>query len=229
MQGSKQGCTIVAMALVGLGLALIGIFAGVVEGSKKQDEAHFIEQLPELDAPGVRESISGTRVAATGVLGDPYKAARDGGFLIFQDQRWKVEYDEEDGWEGSWEPIRTVIPNCRIVMQGGTIEVYLVRSVELNNPGFEDRVYVPEGNVEEAAGISEGTVRRVGFRVGNSVTIVGTKTKEGIQPERIAGGDRADLIDYLNNEAAGLRLAGTIFGLVGLGLMGFSMVLWLRR
>lgn len=228
MAASKKGFPLSLLSLLGLGFIAVGVFAGINHANRQQREARALQQLPEVDAPAVAHSVAGTRLAVTGSLADPDDQAEDGGLLIYQEQRWTVNYDEDSGWEGRWDTRYTVIPACRLDLPGGHVELYATDAAALYNTLHEIRTYTPEQG-QEVAGIQEGSRRRIGFRVGDQVTVVGVKTAEGLLPELVSGGDRMTVVKYFEGEVLGARITGVIFGLVGVILVGVDVWLRLRR
>ena len=206
--GQGLGCLIL------LGLAFIGIAAmlGLVQAGRVRGEAHDIARLYLVDTAPLATSATGTPLAATGRLtGDPDD---DVGLLVYTEQEWRVEYDDEDSWEGHWQTLRTVVPACTLELTAGRLPVNPRPDVTLSLTPREITVYVPTYG-DEVDGIVAGTIRRLGFEPGDLVTIVGTTAPEGVDPTRIAGGTRDDLVAHLSQQVTTLRLVGAALALVG--------------
>ncbi len=227
MQRLKSGCGLGVLAFLGLAFVFIGVFAGVIQASRVSGEAAEAQQLPELDAPAFAQSAPGTRVAVTGVLADPFEQTGADGLLIYLEEQWALDYDEEQGWEGAWETVYVAAPECVLLAPGGEIALAYAREVAINGALRETTVYVPEQG-REVDGLVEGTVRHRGFAVGDQITVVGNKAEAALLPTRIVGGDRAALVATLTQQVIGLRIAGGIFGLVGLLLVAFAGILFVR-
>lgn len=80
-----------------------------------------------------------------------------------------------------------------------------------------------EQNRDCCSGLCSSFTRWCGFKAGDEVTIIGTKSAAGIIPSRIFGGDRQALEQSFAYRVSGLRLVGGIFALVGIGLLIISI------
>ena len=225
MKSRKQGCELAVVAILGLAFVVIAIFMGLVQAGRTLTEARDLDRLPILDAAGIARSERGATVLTTGRLAG--EAPEDDGMLIYIEQEWQVEYDDEDGWEGSWQILTTVVPQCTLIFDNGTVPLNTAPGAALGPTAHEVTVYTPSRG-REVDGTVEGTVRRLGFREADLITVVGTIATEGITPTRIAGGDRDVLMAYLSQQVTGLRIVGAIFGLVGVTLVVVAVVLFLR-
>jgi hypothetical protein len=219
----KGGSGLGLLAILGLVFVAVALYAGVVQADRTQREAREVRQLPELSAAALARSMPGTTVAATGIL------AGDAGeeMLIYTEEEWQVERDDEGEWSGAWETINTVSPDATISLTDGNVLLLGTRDVAIDATLHEESIYVPEG-ASEVDGFVEGSIRHLGFRAGDQITTVGSVASEGIIPGRIVGGDRDALIVLLSQQVTGLRIVGAVLGLVGLTLMGIAVRLWLR-
>ena len=81
----------------------------------------------------------------------------------------------------------------------------------------------------EAEGIPEGSIRQIGFKDDDLVTVVGMKADmQSITPERLFGGDRAQLVKNIRTGATISRIVGGVFVLVGFVMMATSVFKFLR-
>jgi len=224
-----RGCALIIMGFMSLVFLAIGVGVGLFAAGETSREARAIAALPELDVAGFRQTANGDLVVVTGGLVDNADLASDEGFVVYWEQEWDVEYDDEDGWEGDWSTVRTVAPDCTLSFAGSRLVLYHNAEVDLDNPPHETTVYIPNSG-QTVEGIVEGTIRHVGFKDDDPVTAVGHKTDgEGLTPDRLFSGDRAALVKYLQGEAVTLRIVGGIFALVAVGLMIASVVAIFRR
>ncbi|MCU0521269.1 MAG: hypothetical protein MUF84_11325, partial [Anaerolineae bacterium] len=206
----------------------IGAFTGIGQANRTRGEARGIADLPSLDAAMLAASSNGTAAVITGIL------SGDSGddLVIYAEQEWQIEYDEDDGWQGSWQTLRTVVPDCRITLADGSAVLNATRNAIVDRTLHEAIVYVPaEGQAHPATevdGVVKGTIRHLGFRSGDQITAVGVTALESFTAERLSGGDHRALMQHLSQQVTMLRIVGVIFGLVGLGLMGAAAALLLR-
>lgn len=224
-----RGCGLLVMGFFALAFLAIGVWLGLFAGAQLAGEARDIAALPELDILGFRRAAVGERVVVTGALVDNAEITGAEGFLIYLEQEWDVTYDDEDGWEGDWETVRTVTPDCKVSITGGRLRLYRNLAVDIDGAPHETIVHIPDAG-QEVNGIVAGTVRRIGFKDDDLITAVGAKTDgEGLTPDRLFGGDRAGLVDYLKGEALGLRIVGGVFTLFAIGMLIASAVTIFRR
>lgn len=225
----NQGCGLIVMAFMSLTFLALGVGLGLFAGGAVAREARTIAALPRLDMAGFRQTPVGDLVAVTGSLVDNADLASGEGFVIYQEQEWDVDYDEDDGWEGDWRTVRTVAPQCTMGFADGRLLLYRNPDVDIDGAPHENTIHIPVGG-REVEGILEGTVRRIGFRDDDQITAVGAKTDgEGVTPDRLFGGDRVALVDHLKGEATGFRVVGGIFVVIAIGMLIASVVTFFRR
>ena len=225
--GSRLG--LIVLAVLGVAFVAIGVFAGISQVSRTLREARLIESLPELDAPAVRRLAPDTLVAVTGILELNEDWADAEGLIIYLEQVWAIEDNEDEGWEGAWETVYRAMPTTTLTLTGGSVTLRYTNEIPIDGTLHESRLYLPEQG-RKVEGIVEGTLRHVGFKAGDQITVVGTTTAAGIRPNRVFGGDRQALLWHFEQRVVGLRIAGAIFGLVGLILMAVTgVLLWRQR
>lgn len=226
-RGSRLG--LLVLAVLGAAFIAIGLFAGIGQVARTLREARLIENLPELDASAVRGLAPDTPVAVTGILELNAARADAAGQIIYLEQIWAIADNEDDGWEGSWETVYRAMPTSTLTLGGGSVILRYTGEIAIDRPLHEDRPYIPQQG-RKVEGIVEGTLRHIGFKAGDQITVVGTTTATGILPSRVFGGDRQALQQHFEQQVLGLRIAGAIFGLVGLLLIAVAGVwLWRQR
>jgi len=181
---------IVAFCFLAFGAALIFYF-----GPQLAQEAQRIGDLTELDAASFRAIPSDQDVLITGVLEGNRKRTSDG-LVAYARECWDVEYDSEDGYEGSWETIETVLPELTVSVDGGQVRTVSVESATMGGHRHSQIVEYGDGK-QKANGIPEGSIRVIGYKNEDQITIVGQKTKGRLLPDRLHGGDRAHLLQEL--------------------------------
>lgn len=228
MRPSQSAIGLSLLALLGLAFLALGVLAGMGQGTRTLREARTVQALPELDAPAVQRLALDTPVVVTGLLDAHTEVADDQGLIIYLEQRWAVAYNEDEGWEGTWETVETMVPACTLALTGGHVVLHEAHAVAIDGTLHENRVFVPE-QARQVQGVAEGTLRHIGFQAGEQITVVGRTTAAGIMPSRVWGGDRTTLIQHLTGRVWGLRLAGILLGLVGLGLIVTAVAMRPRR
>lgn len=226
----NQGCGWIVMVFMSLVFLALGVGLGLFAGGAVAREARTIAALPRLDMAGFRQTPVGDLVAVTGSLVDNADVTAGEGFVIYLEQEWEVSYDDEDDdWEGDWRTVRTVMPNCTLRFANGQLVLYRNPEVDIACAPHKKIVHIPS-NGQVVEGIAEGTVQRIGFRDDDRITAVGAKTDgEGVTPDRLFGGDRVALVDYLKGEATGFRVVGGIFVVIAIGMLIASVVTFFRR
>ncbi len=225
--GSRVG--LIVLAVLGVAFVAIGIFAGVAQVARTLREARLIENLPELDAPALHSLASDTLVAVTGILEPNGDRADAEGLIIYLEQAWAIEESEDEGWEGAWETVYRAMPTTTLTLTGGSVTLRYTGEIAIDGTLHESRLYIPEQG-RKVDDIIEGTLRHIGFKAGDHLTVVGTTTAAGIMPNRVFGGDRQALLWHFEQRVVGLRITGVIFDLVGLILMVVAgVLLWRQR
>lgn len=222
MAGKNSGCTLALLGAFSFPFLALGLFLGLISAPQSGREARDIQQMPELNAATFRACADQTPVALNGVLTGNAVQANWEGFVIYLEQEWVVT-EEEDGWDGSWETRRTIVPDLKLIFADAEIIVYANPEVKLGGAWRETILHRPE-NQEEVDGFPAGSIRRVGFMDGDRITLVGVKhDAEGVTPKRFYGGERADLIRTLRQSALVQRVLGGIFGLAGVIILVVSL------
>jgi len=182
---------IVALCFLAFGAALVFYF-----GPQLAQETQRIGDLTELDVASFRATPADQDVLITGVLEDNRKRTSDG-LVAYARERWDVEYDSEDGYEGSWKTIETVLPELTVSVDGGQVRTVSVESATMGGHRHSQIVEYGGGK-QKANGIPEGSIRVIGYKNEDQITIVGQKTAKGhLLPDRLHGGDRAHLLKEL--------------------------------
>ncbi len=222
MRDPKSGCSLMGLGFLGLAFMLIGLYAALIQSWHTDQEIAAIQRLPELNVVMFHSIPAGSFVAITGILSDPAHQTKDGELFIYLEEEWKVNQDEDKGWQGYWETVQISVPESVIILTDGEILILGRQREELQvsieAPLHEVRRLTPQEG-EQVDGVVPGSIRDIGFRVGDQLTITGKKSAAGVIPDRIFGGSRAELIVFLEQRILGLRILGIIFGIVGLGLL----------
>jgi hypothetical protein len=227
MNTEKPKTAFILLACLGILFILLALFAGVFQVNRTLNEAGMVQGLPELNLQKLQETAAGAAVLITGSLEANGQQADVGDLLIYLAEEWYVRYNDSEGsegWEGSWCKLETVVPACAVVLADGSVTLDAGQDTVIDNPLHEFKSFVPR-NAREVDGVKEGSIRHQGFKAGDEVTIIGTKSAAGIIPSLIFGGDRQALEQSFTYRVSGLRLTGVIFALVGIGLLITSFVL----
>jgi hypothetical protein len=231
MNPEKPKTAIILLACLGILFILIALFAGVFQAKRTLNEAGLVQGLPEFNLQTLQETAAGADVVVTGSLEANGQQADVGDLLIYLAEEWHVRYNDSEGfegWEGSWSKLETVVPPCAVALSDGSVTLEAGQDTVIDNPLHEFKSFVPR-NAREVDGIKEGSIRHSGFKAGDEITIIGTKGAAGIIPSRIFGGNRQALEQSFAYRVSGLRLAGGIFALVGIGLLITSFVLLRKK
>lgn len=218
MQDNKAHLVWIVMAVIGIVLLIISAFAGINQFKKAIREAEMINNLPVIDYADYLEAASGSLIAITGILQPVGEVSRPEDLIVYYEQTWNVDSDDEDDWTGQWETYTFAIPNFVVELSPGSIPVIGVDRTIIELPIHTIIVSEPKTGVV-VNGITEGTMRQQGFRGNDLLTIIGNKSKDGLVPSRISGGSREDLLTHLSYRASGLRIAAIVFGSIGLILI----------
>ena len=175
--------------------------------------------MPEQNASSFATATTGDDVIITGTLTDN-AVLHDEGYVVLITEEYRVEYSEStEDYDGSWEEIERAIPSLTLTLSDGTINTQGVGSARIIGNTHETLIR-SSGITREGAEYPEGSLRYEGFFNGDLVTIVGTKASTGdLIPERIFGGDRVQLVDYIQTQARGAFQAG--IGMMVCAPLGF--------
>jgi hypothetical protein len=231
MKTEKPKTALILLACLGILFILIALFAGVFQVNRTLNEAGLVQGLPEYNLQTLQETALGANILITGSLEASGQQADVGDLLIYLAEEWHVRYNDSEGfegWEGSWSKVETVVPACAVALSDGNVTLDAGQDTVIDNPLHEFKSFVPQ-NAREVGGIKEGSIRHRGFKAGDEVTIIGTKSAAGIIPSRIFGGDRQALEQSFAYRVSGLRLVGGIFALVGISLLIISFVLLRKK
>jgi hypothetical protein len=218
MQDNKAYLVWVVLGIIGVLLLIISAFAGINQLKKATEEAEMINNLPVINYADFVEVASGSLIAITGRLQPVGEVSRPEDLIVYYEQTWNVEDNDEDDWTGQWETYTFAIPNFMVELSSGSIPVIGVDRTIIELPTHTVIVAEPKTGIV-VNGITEGTMRQQGFRGNDLITVVGNKNQDGLVPSRITGGSREDLLTHLTYRASGLRIAAIIFGLIGLVLI----------
>ena len=129
----------------------------------------------------------------TGSLGSN-KAQHDSGLVAYAEERWDVEYDSEDGYEGDGETLEGVWPSLLLLTSSGQIRTAAVNSAQYGGNRYSEVIHYSDSSTT-VEGIPDGSIRVTGYRNGNTVTVAGHRNEGGLLvPARFYGGTRDALI-----------------------------------
>jgi hypothetical protein len=217
----KRGCNALSLmifALIGCGVMAFGGYLIGVDAPQKRAEAREIEGLRGLDPARYNQVTLGTRVAITGRLydnptlsGQVHPITRYE-LVAYARDIWWVTRDSDGNENGSWSNYEQELPPLQmrfgdeILQMGGNLEGVTIAGfpyefLEPTSGGLNDTY--------NGQSLSDDSVRIRGFKNNDVVTIVGIKAEGGvITSERLHGGDRAALVEYLMGEASNQRNGG---------------------
>ncbi|MBN1877105.1 MAG: hypothetical protein JXA33_22975 [Anaerolineae bacterium] len=198
----------IALVFMGCGLFLILGF-----GRQESQEARRLANIARPTAAEFGRMATGAEVAVTGALdGKAINDQKD--LILFEHQKWDVEYDSDDGYEGDWETVIQQIPAFEVVLADGRVGTEAVEQVKLGGMWHEVAIEYSDSTLK-ADGIPDGSERIIGYLRGDLVTVVGQKGNEGrVVPERIFGGDHEALVKNVRMGAWLLSGIGTLFVII---------------
>ena len=218
MQENKAHLVWIVLGVIGIVLLIISAFAGLDQLKKAKGEAKIISDLPVIDYADYNNAESGSLIAITGMLQSVSEVSRPDDLIVYYEQTWNVDYDDEDDLTGQWDTYTFVISNFMVELSSGSITVLEVDRTIIDRPINTVIVLEPKTGVV-VNGITAGTMRQQGFKSNDLITVIGNKSKDGLVPSRISGGSREDLLTHLSYRASGLRIAAIVFGVIGLILI----------
>ena len=231
----RGGCINIAVPLI-IGSIFLGmaLYLWLVAAPDQDNEASHIEGLPGTSLAQYTDLPAGTEVAIRVMLvnnmtlTDDFYDVRTYELVAYKVDEWNVTTDSEGDESGKWHTISHNIPS--LTFQFEDAQYTLIREQRGAGLSFSGDLY--EFLQRSASGkeasydgekLRDGSHRIRGFRDGDTVTVVGTRTAQGdVIPTRLHGGDRQSLVDDIRGEAHQARLVGGLFGCVG-GVM----LLWL--
>jgi hypothetical protein len=204
-------------------LVLVLLFGGSILifllGSYQQKRAAELADLPEITVDTFYEASPDIEMVITGVLEGNREFATSEGYVVYRRQEWDVSYDSEDGYEGKWKTREKHFPPLNLTISGGNIQI--LSTDEARIWGREHATIVERSDsTRKADGIPEGSIRHIGFKEGDTITVVGQKDASrggSLHPSQFYGGDRAQLIKATQGEARASRIIGIV--LVALGII----------
>ena len=196
MQENKTHLVWIVLAVIGIVLLIISAFAGLDQLKKAKGEAEMISDLPVIDYTDYSKAESGSLIAITGILQPASEISGPDDLIVYYEQIWNVESDDEDDWTGQWDTYTFAIPNFLVELPSGVIPVLAVDRTIIELPIHT--VIISESKTGVMVNdITEGTMRQQGFKNNDLITVVGNKNKDGFVPSRISGGSREDLLTHL--------------------------------
>lgn len=221
MQESKTYLIWVVLGIIGVVLLVISAFAGIDQLKKAKGDAELISQLPVIEYADYERAEPGTLMVITGILQSATEPSRPEDLIIYYEQTWNTEYDEDDGWTGQWDTYTFSIPKFMIMLSSGKIPVLGAERTLIDLPNHIVMVSEP-GTGQVVDGITDGAKRQLGFKENDLITVVGNTSTEGLIPTRISGGSREDLLTNLSYRVSGLKIAALVFGVIGFVLLVFA-------
>ena len=214
----ERSRTLGALARVALAIFVCGAAMARCLAPMQEVEWRHIQSLPELDADSFAAQPTGQEVVITGALVDNPLALPQYELVAYQVEEWNVSWDDEnDEYEGSWTVIETNMPALAVSITGGSVKTRSVSSLTI---GGDTHEYLELGvgldsALYEGRQLPDGSLRTRGFSNGDLVTVVGAKSSTGeLTPERIYGGDRAQLVAEIRSGAHALFSFGLVMMLV---------------
>lgn len=193
----------IALCFLAFGLALIFYI-----GPRQAGQARDIARLPEADARALETAAPGSRLAVSGVL-DGNETFTYNGLVAYSRERWVVERDSDGEYDGSWETLETFVPGLTVQLtDGGPLRTAPSNAAIMGGQRTSQIVEYGTGYLEED-GIPAGSIREIGFRNGDFVTVIGTKDPAGrLAVERLYGGERSQLVKEIQTGAKMATVCG---------------------
>lgn len=110
MQENKAHLVWIVLAAIGIVLLIISAFAGIDQLKKAKGEAEMISDLPVIDYADFNMAESGSLIVITGILQPASEASRSDDLIIYYEQTWNVDSDDEDDWTGQWQRLVYIFP-----------------------------------------------------------------------------------------------------------------------
>lgn len=218
----RPAITMSAFLIVGAVFTLVGGVVLFVVLPNNRADIQALEALPVLDAARLSDTPDNTRAIIEGRISERNEK------MLQELVTYSIYEYEDDGDSRSWYFQESVTPPLWIDVAGesGQRRLRVVnREYTLQNPPGR---YEPEDRPQN------GSLRYEGFRMGDSVTLVGIVVRQGdereIHAEELFGGTAAGYKQYRREDLAGLTLLGGIFGGLGvLFLVIYVIIVWRLR
>lgn len=195
-----------------------GAGAAFVIAPRQELEWRRINKLPQLDYAGYTATPADKEVALTGTLRDN-KTFSPYDLVAYQIDKWDVTVESSSNTEnntpsppkGKWIKVEARFPALAVSVSGGTIKTGPVNQVTLG--GNLHEFMKPGSGVLEASykanSLADGSIRTRGFKNGDLITVVGSKTGTGeVRPERLYAGDRVQLVEEIKAGARAMFIFG---------------------
>jgi len=236
-EGRKRRIRVIPLVVGGL-FALVGLVLGLAElkvGLFWESEARRIASYPVLVGPGFEAMAPGEHAVVVGVLEG--NAVLEHGLVAFSREQWNVERHEwgpdaedRDTWSGSWRSLETRMPGLAVSLDGDIVHT-AGRDSGVRMEGRRHQIiYQRSQSGRLVDGISAGSLRIIGYKNGQLVTLVGEKDANGtLIPEVLYGGKRAQLLSARRDSGRSETLVGGGFLLIALILLAWLAVRLFRR
>ncbi len=217
----------VAFVVLGVGAFFYGLYSIVILVKQYLIEAEEAKHADKSDVASLASLANGKYVLLTGKITESNVSDELSKLVIFRQENWVVHKDPEyNTWHGTWKKEREVFPAFYLQLADGEV---VINANTLTRLGHEKQVvdtYKPTVGRRVSDNI-EGTVRHVGFKAGDEVSVLGKKginknvhgahNEENITPLAIVGGSRKRLLEYFDdliNKTQNIGYAATICGFI---------------
>lgn len=150
-----------------------------------------LTRLPSVDGRTFRQAGVGVQLLVTGHLAQNVET--EAGLVAYEQQKWVMRDGIGCSVHYGWETISQSIPDMRVEIPGGLIDVR--RPAEPFR--LEGKLYdaAERGTDKISTSKNEVVIRTVGLRNGDLITLIGQKHKDGyLLPDMIYGGSREDYL-----------------------------------
>ncbi|MDF1563284.1 MAG: hypothetical protein P1V51_09580 [Deltaproteobacteria bacterium] len=205
-----KGALIFAAVVVGL-IFLAGFYLAFVVFPRQMQERRELEAVPTVSRGQLVQETLGEAVLVTGTLLDnPVIKGED--LVAYRSERWEVRYRDGEN-EGRWWGDEERWPRLRVAIEGGVVQTAsgppTARSAmahELLEPHADERVADHEGTP-----LPHGSLRFLGVRNGDRVTLVGRVDREAtLKVDYFHAGTREQLLDSLLLNARMIQIFGLL-------------------
>jgi hypothetical protein len=191
-----RGMNLATLVLVALSFFACGATVAFGFAGQQRQETRYLERLPIQDAAMFAEAPVGSEMIVIGTL-DRNETRHYSGLVAYALERWDVEYDSEDGYQGDWETLEQVWPSLLVQTPNGWLRTAATSSAKFGGE-TDSQVVRDSDSSTRASGIPEGTIRVVGYKNGAALLVVGRKSDADLLvPTRFYGGTRGALIQEL--------------------------------
>jgi hypothetical protein len=203
------------LLLIGLGffwLVLLAIGLGLLYlGFYEASEARHIASYPVLVGPGFQAMAPGEHAVVVGVLEG--NAVLEYELVALAREQWDLHGGGRDtGPSGSWHDLETRMPGLAVSLDDDIVHT-AGRDSGVDMEGKRHEVIYQRSRTGQVAdGISEGSLRVIGYKNGDLVTLVGEKDANGtLIPEILHGGELEQLLSARRGNARFDTLVGSGF------------------